>query len=106
MLLERSVGRKSFVDPAEWCKMHGPFSPAVQTESNRAACAVTTPSWYYVREKGPGGDDHERLFLKPDDVNDINDVARLRREVVEDLARETEPSWRAPDQASSSDQHS
>lgn len=56
----------------------------VVTESRRAMRAVTTPEWFYVQDN----DHSEHLFLKPDDVEDFNDVARVREEVT----REFRPS--------------
>jgi hypothetical protein len=41
--------------------------------------AITTDDWFYVRDQ----DESEHLFLKPDDVEDFNDVARIRVEIVE-----------------------
>ena len=57
----------------------------VETSSKQVLRAVTTPQWYYVQEQ----DQRERLFLKPDDVEDCNDVARVREEIVEGFRRTT-----------------
>jgi hypothetical protein len=40
---------------------------------------MCNPSWFYVRD----ADESEHLFLKPDDVNDFNDVGRLRGDILE-----------------------
>jgi len=53
----------------------------VETRSDRATKVVTTSQWFYARDLDGG----VRLFLKPDDVNDINDVADRCREVIETL---------------------
>jgi hypothetical protein len=53
----------------------------VETRSDRAAKVVTTSKWFYARDLDGG----VRLFLKPDDVNDINDVADRCRDVIETL---------------------
>ncbi|MDG2223890.1 MAG: hypothetical protein P8L85_21095 [Rubripirellula sp.] len=55
----------------------------VETSSKHVLRAITTPQWYYVQEL----DQRESLFLKPDDVEDCNDVARVRKEVVNDFRR-------------------
>lgn len=91
-LLERIIGRKTIVSPSEWCRSEDALSPQMLTESDRASRAVTTPTWFYVNEKSDQYTDVERLFLKPDDVNDINDVSRLRRDVLDDLAGDRGPA--------------
>lgn len=50
----------------------------VETSSKHVLRAITTPQWFYVQEQDLG----ESLFLKPDDVEDCNDVARVRKEIV------------------------
>jgi hypothetical protein len=54
----------------------------IETKSDRADYAVTTPGWFLVRDS----DESEHLFLKPDDVEDFNDISRLRRDVVKQLS--------------------
>jgi len=54
-------------------------SPQVVTQSARALAVVTTAQWFYVQDS----DGTQRLFLKPDDRDDVNDVADRCREVVE-----------------------
>ena len=51
------------------------------TKSDRNTHAVTTPDWFYVQDH----DLSEHLYLKPDDIDDFNDVARLRPDIVEQL---------------------
>lgn len=52
---------------------------AVRTKSDRVANAVTTQKWFFVQDV----DDSEHLYLKPDDVDDFNDIGRLRPDVVD-----------------------
>ena len=71
------------LSPGTWCEgQRDEFSPRVLTQSARAQRVVTTPRWFYVRD----ADGQERLFLKPDDREDINDVSRLSLEVLETLS--------------------
>jgi len=82
--------------PAQWARLsesmlprHAPASdgqpsslvesPQVVTRSDRAQAVVTTAQWFYVQDS----DGTERLFLKPDDRDDVNDVADRCRDVVE-----------------------
>ncbi|EMI41879.1 hypothetical protein [Rhodopirellula sp. SWK7] len=78
-------------------------SPSVVTSNARVNVAITTANWFYVRdgaqaqgERHDGAEQSEpdfsrgshglgHLFLKPDDLNDVNDVARLRHDVTEEL---------------------
>jgi hypothetical protein len=53
----------------------------VETSSSRARQAITTPSWFCVQDP----DASEHLFSKPDDVEDFNDVGRVRTDVVQEL---------------------
>lgn len=59
----------------------------VTTASTRALQATTTPEWFLVRDR----DESDHLFLKPDDIDDVNDVARLRPDVVAELAGQQQP---------------
>ena len=54
----------------------------VVTKSGRAQYSVTTSRWFFVRDN----DSSEHLFLKPDDVEDFNDVGRLRKDIVQQLS--------------------
>ena len=65
--------------PEQWCQSDEGTS--VITKSNRTTHAVTTPDWFYVQDH----DQSEHLYLKPDDIDDFNDVARLRPDIVEQL---------------------
>ena len=70
------------VDPVNWTIEHGDFDPYVMSAGQNAR-SITTQKWFYVSDVTTDSASHERLFLKPDDVNDVNDVSRLRKEVVE-----------------------
>ncbi|EMI54485.1 hypothetical protein [Rhodopirellula sallentina] len=84
------------------------ITPQVVTQLGESNVAITTENWFYVRENAnaeilsnseddsatdpqsydsPLGvhDGMGNLFLKPDDLNDTNDVARLRHDVTEEL---------------------
>ena len=65
--------------PEQWCQSDEGTS--VITKSDRTTHAVTTPDWFYVQDH----DLSEHLYLKPDDIDDFNDVARLRPDIVEQL---------------------
>ncbi len=66
--------------PEEWSSPTKE-QPPIQIQSDRAIAAVCNPGWFYVRDT----DESEHLFLKPDDVDDFNDVGRLRGDVLEAL---------------------
>ena len=68
------------VSPEDWCQS---TSTHVETSSPRAKRAITAPGWFCVEDL----DESEHLFLKPDDVEDFNDVGRVRKDVVEELLR-------------------
>lgn len=59
---------------------------SVETRSQQSQLAVTTASWFFVRDD----DSSEHLYLKPDDLNDFNDVARIRDDVIEQLSEPKE----------------
>jgi len=83
-VLRGIVSEESPVSPEMWCDPQDAMYPRVITTSDRAGSAVTTPSWFYVQDLGDFGE--EKLFLKPDDVCDVNDVSRLRLEIVDELS--------------------
>ncbi|QDV42885.1 hypothetical protein Enr13x_27360 [Stieleria neptunia] len=85
-LLERLLDDKPLITPADWCRGDEAPSRSVPTDSDRAIKAVTTSNWFYVHDADPLAGGAERLFVKPDDVNDVNDIARLRREVLNQFA--------------------
>ncbi len=80
LLLE--LGRNDDRDyPAErWAESRS-SGRSVSIQSSRCRYAVTDPNWFCVIES----DGEESLFLKPDDIDDYNNVARLRPDVVDDL---------------------
>ena len=65
-----------------WVESPDPTQDFIQTQSDRSTSAITTPGWFYVEDH----DQSEHLFLKPDDIEDYNDVARLRPDVVDTLS--------------------
>ena len=80
LLLE--LGRNDDRDyPAErWAESRSSVR-SISIQSSRCRYAVTDPNWFCVIES----DGEESLFLKPDDIDDYNNVARLRPDVVDDL---------------------
>ncbi len=70
------------LDATEWATSQTEFEPAITTRRNDFTSSVTTPHWYLVRE----GQNH-RLYYKPDDICDHNDVSRIREDVVDKLSR-------------------
>ncbi|MCA9136930.1 MAG: hypothetical protein KDB00_09225 [Planctomycetales bacterium] len=87
-LADGGSGRCELVSPNDWCKTQEPFQPLVHTDSDRASHAISTPTWFYVCDSNDPAS--EKLFLKPDDVTDFNDISRLRREVVQRFSSEFE----------------
>lgn len=43
---------------------------------------MTTTRWFFAQD----ADSSRHLFLKPDDVEDFNDVGRIRDDVVQEIA--------------------
>lgn len=68
--------------PKRWIDSSNESSAAIRTHSDRAVESQTSDGWFYVRDP----DQSEHLFLKPDDVEDHNNVARLRPDVVESIS--------------------
>jgi hypothetical protein len=58
---------------------------SIVTNSTRAKRIITTPQWFFVEDSDD--DDDAKLFLKPDDRDDMNDVADRCRDTV-DVMRE------------------
>lgn len=56
----------------------------VRTHSDRAASAITTDQWFFVEDSNG-----IRLYLKPDDRDDVNDIADRCRDIVEDFRKNT-----------------
>jgi len=66
--------------PAAWAMDDDDGRPSVPTITPRATSVVTTGTWFYVREG-----DESRLFVKPDDREDVNDIADRCRDVVDEF---------------------
>ncbi len=73
--------REPLIQPNQWCRGGGEFDPRVVTESTRAKKVVTTSRWSFIRDL----DSTNHLYLKPDDVEDANDVGRLRSDVIDEI---------------------
>ena len=89
------------LNPEDWCETNSEFEPLIETRSSRSRIAVTTPKWFCVEsdqkefanedttpeKPAPidGSTTDMSLFLKPDDIDDANDVGRLRIDVVDRL---------------------
>ena len=83
-VLEQLSDREpSICPPSVWCGQSNETQP-IEIVSDRARFATSNASWFYVEDS----DQSEHLFLKPDDVDDFNDVARRRGDVVEMLGPE------------------
>ncbi len=74
---------RRIITPESWTQRDQEFDPSLIT-SGDGQSAVTTSRWFLVNEE----DQRRRLFLKPDDVDDFNDISRLRTEVTQRLSRE------------------
>ncbi len=84
------LGRQQLplVTAAEWIREQSEFEPQVVTTCDDAKTVLTTPRWFFVHEVN----DDRSLFLKPDDVDDANNVVRLRDDVCEFLENATDRS--------------
>ena len=69
--------KAAFIDPEQWVETDAEFEPRIVTQGE-GQYAVTTPNWFLVC----GDEQEQELFLKPDDVEDANNVSRLRPDVV------------------------
>jgi arylsulfatase A-like enzyme len=72
---------RPLLDPQGWCETD---APPIEIQSERAQYAVATSRWFFVQD----ADSSQHLFLKPDDVEDFNDVSRLRNDVAEQLLQD------------------
>ena len=79
LLRELGSGQMSWCGPQRWTQEDRDV--CIETKSDRATVAKTTSEWFFVEDP----DESDHLFLKPDDAEDFNDVARLRPDVVESL---------------------
>lgn len=64
--------------PQAWADATAARDTLVETTSHRAAKVLTTPDWCFVRQH----DGRTRMFLKPDDRDDVNDIADRCPEIV------------------------
>lgn len=81
-VLARMVNEQPILSPQEWVNADEEFKPLIVTHSQRATSAITSPKWFIV---GDQEGEREKLFLKPDDIDDANDISRLRPEVVDEM---------------------
>ena len=80
-ILKRLVSEHEGHFPESRWSMRMSDAQPIQIQTNRSPYAVMTPDWWLVTD--PDGSEH--LYLKPDDGEDYNDVARLRMDVVDEL---------------------
>lgn len=87
------------VSPKTWAAKHEQESTSestcVVTKHGASAAAITTRDWFYVVDglQADSDNTHDNrvnnslghLFLKPDDLSDVNDVARLKAETATQL---------------------
>ncbi|WP_442509000.1 hypothetical protein SH528x_000545 [Novipirellula sp. SH528] len=72
------------IDPSVWVQSESEFEPRIITQDDQGSTAVTTPRWYHVQDAPQEfGVEPNHLYLKPDDLDDQNDVSRLRYDIVE-----------------------
>ena len=76
----------AYPSPEAWARAATPGEASVQTISSRASHVITTSEWFLVRQ----GDSPAQLFLKPDDRDDINDIADRCPDIVAELSRSAE----------------
>jgi hypothetical protein len=79
---EPSLGETKRVAASEWSR-EDDADLAVTTQTARAKRVITTPQWFFVQESGD--EEEARLYLKPDDRDDMNDVADRCRDVVDTM---------------------
>lgn len=90
-ILAKIAGQTATVVPVEsWAGADDEFEPSVVTRDagDGSRFGVTTGRWFLASGPEAGGPEadgpeEESLFFKPDDVDDVNDVGRLRPDVVE-----------------------
>lgn len=81
-LIGDEANQDAIVSAAQWARQTETTS--ILTYQEDLPVAVNTNEWFYVDEERNGT--IGKLYLKPDDACDVNDVARLRRETSEELA--------------------
>ncbi|GAA4452950.1 hypothetical protein [Novipirellula rosea] len=79
LLAKIKMQPETLIDPAGWASSDSEFEPRVITRDDKGSVAVTTSRWYHVQD----ADQQDRLYLKPDDLEDQNDVSRLRPDIVD-----------------------
>ncbi len=75
----------------DWLASDSGKTRQVSTSSNQAERLITTDQWFLAQEAG-----QTHLFLKPDDREDVNDIADRCRDVVETLCSQTTPESQNP----------
>lgn len=83
-LLSKTCEGRALSPPSDWCRRDLEYDPSIVTQSDRCHKAVTTGQWFYVQDQPHG---EECLYLKPDDVEDMNNIARLRYDVIDHLSQ-------------------
>ena len=91
-LIGRLASKRLSVDVEDWCQSDSEFSPCLVSCGEDGSQSITSAKWFFVSEAmdvESASLRPSRLFLKPDDVDDVNDVSRLRTDVIdqfEDIA--------------------
>ena len=67
------------VTPEQWARRQTELKPCISTASRDGAQLITTPGWFFVEETTG----EQFLYLKPDDIGDVNNIAKLRGDVVQ-----------------------
>jgi hypothetical protein len=83
ILLRKLIKKSSpLVSREQWALRQSEIEPRIETANVHNARLTTTPRWFFVEEST-----RDRfLYLKPDDTGDVNDISRLRDDVVELLS--------------------
>ncbi|TWU40314.1 hypothetical protein Q31b_36620 [Novipirellula aureliae] len=81
LLIELAESDNALISPSAWGQSQSEFEPQIVTAGEEGEVAITTPHWYMVRQS----DGETPLFFKPDDIQDHNNVARIRNDIVERL---------------------
>ncbi len=81
-LLGRLSGESEpVVSESEWVQAQSELEPRIRIRGDEQTCLLATPGWFLVEEPTS----EPQLFLKPDDAADVNNVARLREDIVQQL---------------------
>jgi hypothetical protein len=78
-------GKTPLISAEMWLARESEYSPIIETNGFSGEVVRTTPRWCGARD----GSGKTQLYLKPDDINDVNDIASLRTDVVHALFGET-----------------